>query len=203
MSRNTICGWMRKRKSVWSCSGGCTGAKLKIYEATRFHFIELLTTSCYIDRLRNYCHQVTEEIIMARHISPNSSTNRTINAIDRKREQERRYLLAKARDNAVDLAKSLVQRLLDEHIIETNSDRAIRETVENQLKKLIDMDEFDMQFKVAPIRSVSQDPNILSLYMTQFVIEDLVEHPNIQDVFGDDLDVYNAVDSIFAKIRPG
>jgi len=146
---------------------------------------------------------VTEEIIMARHISPNSSTNRTINAIDRKREQERRYLLAKARDNAVDLAKSLVQRLLDEHIIETNSDRAIRETVENQLKKLIDMDEFDMQFKVAPIRSVSQDPNILSLYMTQFVIEDLVEHPNIQDVFGDDLDVYNAVDSIFAKIRPG
>ncbi len=139
---------------------------------------------------------------MARHISPNSSTNRTINAIDRKREQERRYLLAKARDNAADLAKSLVQRLLDEHIIETNSDRAIRETVENQLKRLVDMDEFDMQFKVAPIRSVCQDPNIISLYMTQFVIEDLVDHPNIQDIFGDDLDVYNAVDSILSRIRP-
>lgn len=139
---------------------------------------------------------------MARHISPNSSTNRTINAIDRKREQERRFLLMKARDNAADLATSLVQRLLDEHIIETNSDRAIREAVEKQLKKLIDMEEFDMMFKVAPIRSICQDPNIISLYMTQFVIEDLVEHPNIQDVFGDDLDVYKAVDSIFSKIRP-
>lgn len=139
---------------------------------------------------------------MARHINPNNATNKTINAIDRKREQERNFLLMKTRDNAAELAKSLVQRLLDEHIIETNSDRAIRETVEKQLKKLIDMEEFDMQFKVAPIRSVCQDPNIISLYMTQFVIEDLVEHPNIQDVYGDDLDVYNAVDSIFSKIRP-
>lgn len=139
---------------------------------------------------------------MARHLNPNNATNKTINAIDRKREQERHFLLMKTRDHAEELATSLVQRLLDEHIIETNSDRAIRETVEKQLKKLIDMEEFDMQFKVAPIRSVCQDPNIISLYMTQFIIEDLVEHPNIQDVYGDDLDVYNAVDSVFSKIRP-
>lgn len=136
------------------------------------------------------------------HISPNNATNKTINAIDRKREKERRYLLIKARDNAAELSTSLVQRLIDEHIIETNSDRAIREAIENQLKKLIDMDEFDMQFKVAPIRSVSQDPNILSLYITQFIVEDLINHPKIQDVFGDDLDVYNAVDSVLSKIRP-
>ena len=135
------------------------------------------------------------------HISPNNATNKTINAIDRKREKERRFLLIKARDNAPELSTSLVQRLLDEHIIETNSDRAIRETLENQLKKLIDMDEFDMQFKVAPIRSISQDPNIISLYITQFIVEDLINHPKIQDVFGDDLDVYKAVDSVLAKLR--
>jgi len=139
---------------------------------------------------------------MARHISPNNATNKTINAIDRKREQERRYLLMKARDNAPELATSLVQRLIDEHIIETNSDRAIRETIENQLRQLIDMDEFDMQFKVAPIRSLSQDPNILSLYLTQYIIEDLIDHPKIQDVYGDDMDVFKAVDSVLSKIRP-
>jgi hypothetical protein len=139
---------------------------------------------------------------MARHINPNNATNKTINAIDRKREQERHFMLMKARDHAEELASSLVQRLLDKHIIETNSVRAIQETVEKELKNLSDMEEFDMQFKVAPIRSICQDPNIISLYMTQFVIEDLVEHPNIQDVYGDDNDVYNAVDSIFSKIRP-
>lgn len=139
---------------------------------------------------------------MARSYStPNSSTNRTIDAIDRKRERERRFLLEKARDNAAELSTMLVQRLLDDHIIETNSDKAIRETVEKQLKSMIDLEEFDMQFKIAPIRSVTQDPNIISLYMTQFIIEDLIDHPNIQDIFGDDLDVYKAVDSVLAKMR--
>ena len=140
---------------------------------------------------------------MARSYStPNSSTNRTIDAIDRKRERERRFLLGKARDNAAELATLLVQRLIDDHIIETNSDRAIRETMEKQLKSMGDMEEFDMQFKIAPIRSVTQDPNIISLYITQFIIEDLIDHPHIQDVFGDDLDVYKAVDSVLAKMRP-
>lgn len=140
---------------------------------------------------------------MARsYITPNSSTNKTIDAIDRKRERERRFLLVKARDNAAELATHIVQRLIDDHIIETNSDRAIRETMEKQLKRMIDLEEFEMQFKIAPIRSITQDPNIVSLYITQFIIEDLIEHPNIQDIFGEDLDVYKAVDSVLAKMRP-
>ena len=139
---------------------------------------------------------------MARHISPSNATNKTIDAIDRKRERERNFLLVKARDNAPELSISLVQRLIDEHIIETNSDRAIRESMEKQLKSMIDLEEFDMQFKIAPIRGLSQDPNIISLYITQYIIEDLIDHPHIQDIFGDDLDVYKAVDSVLSKIRP-
>ncbi len=139
---------------------------------------------------------------MARHMNPSSSTNKTIDAIDRKRERERRFMLRKARDNAAELAMALVQRLLDHHIIETNSDQAIRESMEKQLISMSDMEEFDMQFKIAPIRSLTQDPNLISLFITQYIIEDLIDHPNIQDVFGDDLDVYKAVDSILSKIRP-
>lgn len=139
---------------------------------------------------------------MARHMNPSSSTNKTIDAIDRKRERERRYMLRKARDNAADLSAALVQRLLDEHIIETNSDRAIRTVMERQLTTMSDMEEFDMQFKIAPIRSLTQDPNIISLFITQYIVEDLIDHPNIQDIFGDDLDVYRAVDSVLSGIRP-
>ncbi|HFQ90008.1 MAG TPA: hypothetical protein ENK27_08005 [Desulfobulbus sp.] len=139
---------------------------------------------------------------MARHINPSNTTNKTIDAIDRKRERERRYMLSRARDNAEELATRLVQRLLDEHIIETQSDQAIREAMANQLRSMIDMEEFDMQFKIAPIRTLTQDPNLISLYITQYIIEDLIEHPKIQDVFGDDLDVYRAVDSVLSRIRP-
>ena len=139
---------------------------------------------------------------MARHMNPSSSTNKTIDAIDRKRERERRFMLRKARDKAAELSTALVQRLLDRHIIETNSDQAIREVMEKQLGAMSDMEEFDMQFKIAPLRTLTQDPNIISLFITQYIIEDLINHPHIQDVFGDDLDVYRAVDSIMSKIRP-
>ena len=45
------------------------------------------------------------------------------------------------------------------------------------------------------------DPNLVSLYLTQYITEDLIDHDNIQDVFGDDLAIYNAVDSILSRIR--
>lgn len=139
---------------------------------------------------------------MARHINPSNSTNKTIDAIDRKRERERQFMLKKSRELAPELAVSLVQRLLDLHIIETNSVQAIHEVMEKQLQRMSDMEEFDMQFKIAPIRNLTQDPNVISLYLTQFIIEDLINHTNIQDVFGDDMEIYLAVDSVLAKIRP-
>ncbi|WP_448872277.1 hypothetical protein [Desulfobulbus propionicus] len=139
---------------------------------------------------------------MARHINPSNSTNKTIDAIDRKRERERQFMLKKARETAPELAVALVQRLLDSHIIETNSIHTIQEIMAKQLQQLGDMEEFDMQFKIAPIRNLTPDPNVLSLYISQFIIEDLIEHPNIQDVFGDDLEIYRAVDSILNRIRP-
>ena len=139
---------------------------------------------------------------MARHINPSNSTNTTIDAIDRKRERERQFMLKKSREMAPELAVSLVQRLLDLHIIETNSAHAIQEVMAKQLQQLSDMEEFDMQFKIAPIRNLTPDPNVISLYLTQFIIEDLINNSHIQDVFGDDLEIYRAVDSILSKIRP-
>lgn len=139
---------------------------------------------------------------MARHINPSNTTNKTIDAIDRKRERERQFMLKKSRELAPELAISLVQRLLDLHIIETNSVHAIQEVMARQLQQLSDMEEFDMQFKIAPIRNLTPDPNVISLYLTQFIIEDLINHANIQDVFGDDLEIYRAVDSVLSKIRP-
>lgn len=139
---------------------------------------------------------------MARHINPSNSTNKTIDAIDRKRDRERLFLLKKARENSSELSVALVQRLLDQHIIETNDVTAIQESLEKQLRAMSDLEEFEMRYKIAPIRNLTQDPNIASLFITQFIIENLIDHPNIQDIFGDDLEVYRTVDSILSAIRP-
>ncbi|PIE55819.1 MAG: hypothetical protein CSA34_07290 [Desulfobulbus propionicus] len=139
---------------------------------------------------------------MARHSNPGSSTNRTIDALDRKRERERQIMLLRARDNASELAAALVQTMLDQRILETNDVQTISQAIEEQLKLMCDLEEFELQYKIAPLRLLTQDPNVCSLFITQYVVEDLIDHPNIQDIFGDDMDIYNAVDSILSKIRP-
>ncbi|MBV5306319.1 MAG: hypothetical protein J0652_06470 [Desulfobulbaceae bacterium] len=136
------------------------------------------------------------------HISANNATDKTIRSIDRKREQERRFMLQKARENANELAAKLVQRLIDKGIIETTSVQNLHDTFEEQLKKLSNLEEFDIQLKVAPLRTLVPDPNIISLYLTQFIIEDLINHSAIQDIYGEDLDIYLATDSIFKSLRP-
>jgi hydroxypyruvate isomerase len=139
---------------------------------------------------------------MARVFNNNSSTDKTIRAIDRKREQERRFMLSQAFKNAEEISTRLVQRLIERHIIETTSEQAMRELFSDQLRAISNMEEFDIQFKIAPLRNLANDPNFISLYLTQYIIEDLIDHPKVQDVFGDDLDIYLTVDSVLNKIRP-
>ncbi len=136
------------------------------------------------------------------HISATNATDKTIRAIDRKRERERRFILNKARDNAEEFAARVTQRLIDREVLEINSVQAVRDVFVEQLKSLPNMEEFDIQMKVAPIRTLIQDPNILSLYLTGYVIEDLINNSAIEDVFGEDIDIYRAIDSIFKVLRP-
>ena len=135
-------------------------------------------------------------------ISANRSTEKTVRAIDRKREQERKKMSQQARDHAIVLATKVVQLLIDRGVIETTLPQAIRELIEEHLKKLPSIEEFDLQLKLAPVRTLVQDPNIVSLYLTQVVVEDLVNHPNVTDIYGTDLDVYLAIDSILKALRP-
>lgn len=140
---------------------------------------------------------------MGHHASnPYGMDERSSSAIDRKRERERRHMLQMLYKNADELATKLVQRLLDKHVIETTSDEAIREVFSDLFHKIPDMEEFDMNFKIAPLRGLINDPNFISLYLTQYITEDLIDHSKIQDVFGDDLEIYNAVESVLSVVRP-
>ncbi len=136
------------------------------------------------------------------NISPNRATDKTIRTIDRRREQERRKMFHRAKDHSTEFAAKLTQRLIDRNIIETTSIDSIRDAFEKQLSGLGFIDEFELQMKIAPVRTIAQDPNVVSLYFTQYIVEDLIDNPAIQDVFGDDLDIYRAVDSVFRVLRP-
>jgi CDP-diacylglycerol pyrophosphatase len=130
-------------------------------------------------------------------------TDKNVSAIDRKRERERRNMLHNLYSRAGELSVRLVQRLLDNHVIETTSGGAIRELFRTLFEKIPNMEEFDVQYKLAPLRQLVVDPNFVSLYITQYIIEDLLDNDKIQDVFGDDLTIYNVVDSVLGAVRTG
>ncbi len=139
---------------------------------------------------------------MGSHHNPYRADAAASNSIDRKREQERRFMLSSAFKNSDELSAKLVQKLLDKHIIETNSVDAIREALSVQLKHISELEEHEFNFKIAPIRQLVPNANILSLYMTQYIIEDLINHRDIEDIFGDENDIYEAVDSVLGSLRP-
>ena len=47
-----------------------------------------------------------------------------------------------------------------------------------------------------------QQPNVVSLYVTAFVIEKLINHKSVVDIFGSDADIYLCVHKQVAKLLP-
>lgn len=134
--------------------------------------------------------------------NPYGVGNRAVRSIDRKRDRERHLMMKTAQKHAEEIATKLVQRLLDAHVIETNSEGDIRTHFTNLFVKMRDLEEFDINFKIAPLRRLAPDPNWMSLFVTQHIIEDLIDHSKIIDIFGDEQEIYLVVDSILDHIRP-
>ncbi len=134
--------------------------------------------------------------------NPYKNDSKTGNAIDRKRERERYLMISKTQQEAERLSTLLVQHLLDKKILEATDVDGLRGLFHNQMEKLTQMEDFDIQFKIAPLRGLVKNPNFISLFLTQYIIEDLIESPKIQDIFGDDEDIYQAVDSVMNAVRP-
>ena len=64
------------------------------------------------------------------------------------------------------------------------------------------MDDFDVDFQVAPFRQVVPNPHIVSLYVTAFVIEKLIDHRTIVDIFGSDSEIYFCIHQQVARYLP-
>ena len=60
-------------------------------------------------------------------------------------------------------------------------------------------DDFDIQYQISPFRTVVPRPNFISLYLTAFIVEKLINHKSIIDIFGTDEDIYNAVNGLVQK----
>ncbi|CAO0820966.1 DUF507 family protein [Desulfarculales bacterium] len=103
-------------------------------------------------------------------------------------------------DCADELAQRLALKLVDRQLIETTSQRDVEEQLAGALGELLQAEDFDIQYAIAPLRNLVQRPNRISLYITAFVIERLINHPKVVDVYGTDEELYNVVNQEVSRL---
>lgn len=98
------------------------------------------------------------------------------------------------------IQKKLYQTLIMERIVETNDPSALSELLQRGLKKFQKTNEFDYKYFIAPIRDLVARPNPISLYMTQYILEVVMNDPCVLELYGTDLEIYKIVNGIITQV---
>jgi hypothetical protein len=91
------------------------------------------------------------------------------------------------------LAQKLAIKLIEANLVETTNQRDLEEALADCIQALLHAEDFDIQYAIAPLRNLIARPNRISLYITAFVVERLLDHRSVVDVYGTDEEIYNVV----------
>jgi hypothetical protein len=100
-----------------------------------------------------------------------------------------------------EIHNKLLQTLLEERIIESDNAAAVSDAILKGLKMALNSSEFDFKYFVSPIRNLVPRPNPYSLYMTQYLMEVLINDPDVIEIYGTDQDIYQSIDRIVSQSR--
>lgn len=116
-----------------------------------------------------------------------------LSKIESSREHARRQAIYNLRDCSESLANAIAMKLVENNLVETTNKNALEEQIKNCLDKLSRADDFDIDYQISPFRNLVSQPHVVSLYVTAFVIEKLINHKDVVDIFGSDEDIYLSI----------
>jgi phosphopantetheine adenylyltransferase len=93
-------------------------------------------------------------------------------------------------------------KLVESKLVETNNKNALEEQIIGCLEKLSHAEDFDIEYQVAPFRNLTSNPNIVTLYIMAFVLETLINHKSVIDIYGSDEEIYKNIDKQVVKFLP-
>jgi hypothetical protein len=114
----------------------------------------------------------------------------------------RRLAISKVRDCSEPLANAISSKLIEKSLVETTNQNSFEEQIRIGLDKMTRMDDFDIDYQIAPIRNIVPQPQIVSLYVTAYVIEKLINHKDVVDIYGSDEEIYFTINQQVKKFLP-
>jgi hypothetical protein len=106
------------------------------------------------------------------------------------------------RDSLELLANAIAMKLVEDNLVETTSKNILEEQIVKCLQTLSRADDFDVDYQIAPFRTLVPQPHIVSLYVTAFVIEKLIHHKAVVDIYGSDEEIYSVINKQVKKYLP-
>nr|HID58229.1 hypothetical protein [Desulfobacterales bacterium] len=139
---------------------------------------------------------------MPKTFRPSNREARIISRIESSKERARQRAISQIKEQIEPLSNALTMKLIENRLLETNSKEDIQKQISKCLDELIHAEEFEIAYQIAPFKTVVPRPNIISLYVTAFVIEKLINHKSVIDIFGSDEDIYRCINDQFIRFIP-
>lgn len=139
---------------------------------------------------------------MAKIFRPSTRESSILSKIESSKEYARRQAIKSVKECIEPLSNAITMKLIENNIIETTNKNGLEEQINKCLGKLSNSDEFDIDYQIAPVRNIVPNPHIVTIYVTSFVIEKLINHKDVVDIFGSDEDIYHCINQQVIKFLP-
>jgi len=139
---------------------------------------------------------------MAKVFRTSNRESSILSKIESSKEHARRMALKGIVDCIDPLSNAIATKLVETNLVETNSKNSLEEQINNCLNKLQHADDFDIDYQVAPLRELIHQPHVVSIYVTSFVIESVINHKDTVDIFGSDEEIYLCIHQQVKKYLP-
>ena len=139
---------------------------------------------------------------MAKVFRPSTRESAILSKIESSKEHAKRHSINSVREHLEMLSNSLAMKLVETGMIETTNKNGLEEQIGKCLEKLSHADDFDIDFQIAPFRNIVPHPNVVSLYLTAYVVEHLINHKDVVDIYGSDEDIYACINKQVLKYIP-
>ena len=139
---------------------------------------------------------------MPKIFRPSTRESSILSRIESSNEYVRKKAIGMIHDCIDSLSNAIIMKLIDEKPVETTNKNALEDQIRECLDKLSRADDFDIDYSIAPVRNIVPHPHIVSIYVAAFVIEKLIDHKDVVDIFGSDQDIYFCVNQQVKKFLP-
>ncbi len=139
---------------------------------------------------------------MAKVFRTSNRESSILSKIESSKEHARRMALKGIADCIDPLSNAIATKLVETNLVETKSKNSLEEQINNCLNKLQYADDFDIDYQVAPLRELIHQPHVVSIYVTSFVIESVINHKDTVDIFGSDEEIYLCIHQQVKKYLP-